>query len=563
MTNSPVQLVPPLSRDNGHPPKNFSPAPQGVLESLQNTVAPRRRVNTWPGRMRWLVFLLTLAALGWYGRQIFTGKQRRSDPIVAKVVRADLPILVTERGELESSVSIIGRCEVEGERVKITKILPEGTIVKKGQDVVWLDSEPFSKEFAKQEITWKQAEGKAKAAKGDLEVARNKAETDIDGKLLVFKLAKLTVRKYLEGDLAVEIADKKGAIELARKELNEAEADLTLTRTMVTKGLRQMDELNRQKLQLDTKKYALTSSENKLMVLEKFDQEYKTTELEAKSRDAERDWERTKKSSAASIEKAGSDLEAAESTMSLEKQTLDRIAEQLKKCVMKAPGDGIMIYFRYSQWDDSRIQAGAQLFPQQQIFTLPDLNKMQVKLQLHESVIKKIRSDQIATITVDAFPNMVLRGKVRTVATLAQSQWRSNVKNYQTEIDIVDLPPEMGIKPGMTADVKILIQTLKDVLIVPVQSVSEREGKHYAYVVSDGEVRNREVKVGESTEKYIQILEGLDEGETVAQDARSRVAAEAKKAEEEKKKPTADKAVEAKPAEGKKEEPLPKVPEKS
>lgn len=438
---------------------------------------------------------------------------------------------------MESAENIIGRCEVEGERVKIVKIVPEGSLVKKGQPVVWLDSEPFQKDFAKQEILWKQAEGKAKAAKGDLEVSINKGETDIDAKDLAWKLAKLDLHKYVEGDLKVEVDDKNGAIELSRKELREAEDNLIHIRVMVAKGLKQMDELRQTELQVQSKKFSLSSNENKLMVLEKFDKERKVTELQAKARDAERDLERTKKSSAASIEKAKSDLEASESTMKLEKATLDRIEEQLKKTVMNAPGDGIMVYFRTPWGDDTRIQAGAQLFPQQQIFTLPDLTKMQVKMKVHESVVKKIKPGLSASITIDAIPNVILEGKVKTVATLAQSQgWRNaSVKEYDTIIEIPKLPENIGLKPGMSSEVKISIQTLKDVLIVPVQSVSERDSKHYAFVMHGQDIEQREVKVGESNEKHIQILEGLSENETVTQDARIRLTEVIKKAEDEKK----------------------------
>ena len=69
---------------------------------------------------------------------------------------------------------------------------------------------------------------------------------------------------------------------------------------------------------------------------------------------------------------------------------LERLRAQLLKCVLTAPQDGIVIYAKRYYWDDaSEIRPGAQVHFQQPIVTLPDLDRMQVKLRVHESVVKK------------------------------------------------------------------------------------------------------------------------------------------------------------------------------
>jgi HlyD family secretion protein len=147
-------------------------------------------------------------------------------------------------------------------------------------------------------------------------------------------------------------------------------------------------------------------------------------------------------------------------------------------------------------------------------------------------VVKKVQPSQQATIIVEAISNQVLHGTVKSVATLAQNDgWRATVKQYATEVSIDDLPPGAGLKPGMTGEVKIMIQTLPNVLMVPVQAVTERDGKHYAYVVDRLGAERREVKIGEANEQHVQITEGLAEGEQVALDARARAAAEARKSD--------------------------------
>jgi hypothetical protein len=72
---------------------------------------------------------------------------------------------------------------------------------------------------------------------------------------------------------------------------------------------------------------------------------------------------------------------------------------------------------------------------------------------------------------------------------------------------------------------------LNDVLTVPVQAVAESEGRHVAFVASPAGIDCRTVVVGENNDKFVQIKDGLAEGERVALDARARVAAQAKAAE--------------------------------
>ena len=105
------------------------------------------------------------------------------------------------------------------------------------------------------------------------------------------------------------------------------------------------------------------------------------------------------------------------------------------------------------------------------------------------------------------------------------------VKEYVTIIKINNLPPDAGLKPGMTAQVTIKVKTIPNVLMVPVQSVSQHKSKHYTYVVKDRDVAKREVTIGETNDKYVVIETGLEQDELVVLDSRARLADEAKKEE--------------------------------
>jgi RND family efflux transporter MFP subunit len=458
-------------------------------------------------------------------------------------VRGDLPLVVTERGELESAQSVQVMCEVDGGG-KLVTIVPEGTRVEKGQEVGRFDTQAIQDEMKKQAVQLEQAEGKVKAAESELEVQKNKAESEIEKARLALKLAEIDYESYEKGEFQVELDKRKGQLEIARKEQKEAEENLAFTRSLVKKGFAQLEQIRPMELNELAKRYAVSQQDADLRVFQQYTYLRKTTELKAKAEDAKRELERTQKSQAAATEKATNELDAAKKTAELEKQGLARLQERLNKCVITAPQDGIVIYYS-RPWDpESRIRPGAAVYYQQPIFSLPDLNQMQVKLKVHESVVKKVQPGQTATMQVDALPNHVLHGKVTKVASVAQSEgWRGGgVKEYQTEVSIDDLPEEAGLRPGMTAEVKILIRTVENALTVPVQAVTEIDGQHVAYVVTSSGMERRAVKVGEGNEQLIQILEGLRDNERVALDARSRGAAELKRKESEKGKKAAPSA---------------------
>src|SRR5207244_930559 len=178
------------------------------------------------------------AATWWFMRQSHAPTQ-----ITVAVRRAILPILVGERGELESSKQTDVRCEVEGFQNKIVTILAEGTRVKKGDVVVVFDADQLKQKYADQEVKVKQAEGKAKAAKGELEVQKNKAETDFEKAKLDLTLAELDQKKYLNGEYKVEVDDKKGALALAKRDLQEAQEKLEHHQTLYKKGFIPLEQL--------------------------------------------------------------------------------------------------------------------------------------------------------------------------------------------------------------------------------------------------------------------------------------------------------------------------------
>jgi len=83
------------------------------------------------------------------------------------------------------------------------------------------------------------------------------------------------------------------------------------------------------------------------------------------------------------------------------------------------------------------------------------------------------------------------------------------------------LNPPVGIKPGLTAEVRIVVNEIPNALQLPAQAVFEHGGKHYAVTYHDGKWDKVEIVVGPNNDKHIVILEGLKENDFVVLGSRT------------------------------------------
>ncbi|HEX3315281.1 MAG TPA: hypothetical protein VHR72_10345, partial [Gemmataceae bacterium] len=118
------------------------------------------------------------------------------------------------------------------------------------------------------------------------------------------------------------------------------------------------------------------------------------------------------------------------------------------------------------------------------------------------------------------FPSRVLHGHVKTVDTIASQQdwFASDVKVYKTMVSIDESID--GLKPGMSAEVTITAdESSSEVLVVPVQSVigTISSGAHRQCFVIDesGQPKLRDITVGMSNQREVEVKEGLKEGDRV------------------------------------------------
>lgn len=406
-----------------------------------------------------------------------------SKVITYKVEKRDLPVTVLTNGALESSNNTDAQCEVEGQTT-ILMIKPEGTRVEKGELVCELDSASLRDQLINQEITTKQREADLEQSKKTLEVAE------------------IAVREYLEGTFPELEQNALGSIALAKSELAQAEERLKWSNRMLEIGYVTMQQNYSDKLQLQKSEFSLQEATTKLKVLQEYTREKQVKELQA------------------SVEKSRSDMLAKQSAYSLEQTKEERLRTQIEKCKIYAPSNGLIVYAneqnRFGGSNQQIIEEGATVRERQRIFSLPDLDQMRVNTKVHESMVDRVTRGLKARIRVDAFANRPLVGTVGQVNPLPDptSFFSSDIKVYTTMVAIDDGFSEL--RPGMTAQVEILITQLDNVLSVPVQAILEFKGKNYAYVRQGDEFARREIVLGISNDKLVEVKEGISDGDEVA-----------------------------------------------
>ncbi len=402
-------------------------------------------------------------------------------PYVVK--KQKLVITVSERGNLESAQNTDVTNEVEGQTTILT-ILPEGTKVKKGQMVCELDSAALRDNLVNQEIATKRAEADFENAKKTREVAE------------------IAVQEYKEGTYKQEVQTINGEITLAKSELERAKDRLKWSKMMFDNKYVSESQVIADNLADIKAEISLGQAERKMVVLTNYTYKKQLTELEA------------------NVEKAKSDELAKQQAYELEAAKLEKLRKQIDKTKLFAPDDGLIVYanetnnFRGN--NQPLIEEGAVVRERQKIFSLPDIAHMQVNAKVHESMVDRVERGMKAKIKVDAFPTSPLTGTVEKIAPLPDpsSFFSSDIKVYTTIVTIDQT--FTALRPGMTAEVTVLIETLDDVLCIPVTAVLPLKGKDYVYLITpDGPVR-REVKLGATNDILIEIKEGLKENEKVA-----------------------------------------------
>jgi HlyD family secretion protein len=384
-------------------------------------------------------------------------------------------------------------------------VVPNGVQVQKGEAILQIDALRIFRQVREQSVQYQQAQE-------DLEARKQR----LSGGVAKARIALERVEKELEQFRAQQTAQ----LAESRAERDQNAETLALARERLERKRRLADEAL-----VPQREVELATADIKA---KEFTVERLTKQLEvAEARKASGELDKV-----AAVSKAQADLARAESeqqselrsasiTLRIREQQLKRVQEQLEKATIIAPDTGIVILAEVQDGASRRpLQPGDQIWQGRQVATLPDLRKMRAGAEVAQAAARMVRAGQRAVITVDAIPGVEFTGKVTEISqTASENSNRMGMPNSErTFRSLIEIDSTKGqpLRPGMTAQVRIIVEKIPEAVHVPLECVFERGGRKLVYVRGANGFRAVEVRLGSANAERVVITKGLSGGEEVA-----------------------------------------------
>ena len=199
-----------------------------------------------------------------------------------------------------------------------------------------------------------------------------------------------------------------------------------------------------------------------------------------------------------------------EARWAVAKAALEAAQVQLSYATITAPIDGVVASVSTQEGETVAAGLNAPTF-----VTIIDLNRLQVDAFVDEVDIGKVKVDQRTLFSVDTFPGREFGGRVSAIYPKAVIQ--ENVVNYDVVVSITN-EYENRLRPEMTANVTILLETRPEVPVVPSRVLQRERGQSLVYVQTPNGPQARPVTIGQQDGQWVEIIEGVSAGETVLLD---------------------------------------------
>ncbi len=261
--------------------------------------------------------------------------------------------------------------------------------------------------------------------------------------------------------------------------------------------------------------------------------------------DADRAFRRSRELSAARIG-SQADLDTARTKLQLAEADLQQAAANLSQSRVDlantrilSPIDGVVISRAVEEGQTVAASLSAPT-----LFTIADdLARLQIIANVDEADVGQVAEGQEVSFTVDAFPQSSFKGVARLIRNSPENV--QGVITYQTVIEVAN--PEQRLRPGMTANVAVVVAKKKNVLAIPnaalrfrppesfwrknpegkdATSVEKKKGKRVKshvtlWCLKKGAPESAKVKIGITDGAYTEVKEGLEEKDVVVLSARS------------------------------------------
>lgn len=212
------------------------------------------------------------------------------------------------------------------------------------------------------------------------------------------------------------------------------------------------------------------------------------------------------------------EFERVRTAFEVAKAQLDQSEDRLAKTRIYAPISGRVV--RLNIEEGETVMMGTMNNPGTIMMTIADLAAMQARVDVDESDVVDLRTGQRVQVKLDAMPDTAFTAAVRSISYMPSTNLTSaaeGVTDFEVILDLVDIDPAQ--RPGMSVSADITTAMREDVITCPLQAIGRREveGKlsETVFVLEDGKAKLVSIETGISDGRFIEIIEGLEEGQEV------------------------------------------------
>jgi HlyD family secretion protein len=297
------------------------------------------------------------------------------------------------------------------------------------------------------------------------------------------------------------LAQKRAEYEEARTKVEQKTIDLEMKRLALEEQIAQARAaLEKAKLDTELPPVLQTRVEREKALLE--------------MKGCERDLENLQAEIETTEALVGSELRSLVGQRDRARGRVEALETNIEKMTVTAPHDGIVVY--RTSWNDEKKKVGDSVWSGEQILAIPDLAEMKGDGFVDEADGGPVEEGQPVTVRLEARPDFDLEGNVARIGrTVQRRSWRTPLKGFRVEIVLEKTDPTF-MRPAMRFRGEIETARIPDLLLVPREAVFLRGDGPVVWARRGLGWREVAVELGRSNEKEVEVLSGLEEGDTVS-----------------------------------------------
>ncbi len=410
-------------------------------------------------------------------------------------------------------------------RTQLIWVIDENTKVKKGDVLAKFERSDLVEKIDDLTIQYNNLEHDLAVAIEQEKIQVSSNAADIRTAEDRVTVARDNLRKYRQfqqrkqrDEIDLDIQSAEAAYDSA------AEEHRTFRNKVIQAGAADRDTQEKNEQKLETLANKVSTAENTLnnaimkrKLFKRYDHPAKITNLLNQYEQVQLNLRKVKISTASSLIQRKKAIDNISTRMRRIKNELDKHKSYVAMMQLISPVDGVVIYGDPDRrWGNIDISLGMDVRKGRVLMTIPDMANLVTEFDLPEQYRSKVKVGDKAVITPDSLPQLKLQGKISKIDTLPTNQiyWdRNSPKIYRSIIRLDKQHPRLV--SGMTVQIEVITRIIKDTLFVPVEAVFEDNERFFVYRQTLTGPKDTTVDIGESNDNYVQILDGLDKGDTV------------------------------------------------